>query len=559
MPDQLEHMSVEQLIAEIHRLRAENAHRSDAEDTLRRQAEEIIAHQQRLDEAHALLQRLQGSYQDLYEFAPVAQLSIAPGGAIEDLNTTAARLLGLPKGQIVGRPFLDFVLDADQPKLLEHMRACETQTGPLMVELIIRAGENAWIPVQLTSESREIETSSGRRTTTRRVYRTAITRLSRLCQVEEDLRASEERLKLAQQAGGIGSWDFDLLTNEMRWSDEHYRLLGLEPGSVRPSYATWQQCLHPEDRDKMPASGLGGENVSTVALEYRIILPGDGIRWLASRGKVLRDRLGRRVRMVGTTIDITESKETHRQLQELNAALIDRTREAEQRNEQLRTLAAQLTQAENRERRRLALLLHDHLQQLLIASKMKLGVIKHTLQTGRLGALVVQISELLDEAVSASRSLSVELSPPMLYESGLAAALEWLANQAQDKHGLQVEVHATDEPEDEDIRIFLFQCVRELLLNVVKHAGVSQARVTMERYDAEHVIITVSDEGKGVDLASLKQQWALGGSFGLLSVHERLELLGGRLEIESVPNQGMRASLIAPVRKPRLGRAAATS
>ena len=242
-----------------------------------------------------------------------------------------------------------------------------------------------------------------------------------------------------------------------------------------------------------------------------------------------------------------------RLLQELNEALLERTQEAEQRTRQLRALANQLTQTENRERRRLALLLHDHLQQLLIASRMKLGAMKLQIKTPGPSKLVVQAAELVDEAIHASRSLSVELSPPMLYDAGLVASLEWLAQQMQEKHGLQVQVESTDEPEDEDIRIFLFQCVRELLLNTVKHAQTQQAEVSMGRLDEEHISIRVSDKGCGFDLSKLDARWSKGESFGLLSIRERLDLMGGNLEMRSSPGHGTEMTLISPVRKPRTG------
>ncbi|HON67798.1 MAG TPA: PAS domain-containing protein [Phycisphaerae bacterium] len=369
--------------------------------------------------------------------------------------------------------------------------------------------------------------------------------------LEDQLEASEARLKLAQAAAGVGSWDVDLQTREIRWSDEQFQLLGLEPGSVQPSYEVWRACLHPQDRDSVAIDSLCRDDVNTVSLEYRVTRPDGQVRWLSSRGKVLRDRQDQRVRMVGVTIDITESKETHRRLEELNEALVQRTREAEQRSEQLRVLATQLTQAENRERRRLALLMHDHLQQLLIAARMKIGAIAQVVREDRAATWVRQAAQLLDESIAASRSLSVELSPPMLYESGLGAALDWLAQQMEEKHGLRVDVQASDEPEDEDIRVFLFQCVRELLFNVVKHAQVPQAEVRVKRLDEDRIIITVSDRGKGFDLAKLQERWAKGDSFGLRSVHERLGLLGGSFEIRTAPGEGMEARLIAPIRGQR--------
>jgi len=367
----------------------------------------------------------------------------------------------------------------------------------------------------------------------------------------EELRLNAEQLELAQSAGDVGSWGVDLLSHELRWSDKHFQLLGLEPHSVRPTYELWKERLHPDDRQSAAISGLCREDINEVAVEYRILRPDGQVRWLASRGKVLRDAAGKRIRMIGVTIDITESKEAHRRLEDLNEALLQRTREAEQRNAQLRSLAAQLTQAENRERRRLAMLLHDHLQQLLIASRMKVGLARQQVSSQQTESLLAQTAELVDEAIVASRSLSVELNPPMLHDSGLTAALEWLARQMEDKHGLKVELRIEDEPEDEDIRVFLFQCVRELLLNTVKHAETAGARVRVQRRDSQHVAVTVTDSGRGFDLERFRHQKSSSDAFGLRGIHERLELLGGQFEIRSAPGQGTKLTLIAPSRKPQ--------
>jgi CheY-like chemotaxis protein len=116
----------------------------------------------------------------------------------------------------------------------------------------------------------------------------------------------------------------------------------------------------------------------------------------------------------------------------------------------------------------------------------------------------------------------------------------------QEKHGLAVRVEASDEPEDDDIRVFLFQCVRELLFNVVKHAEAPDAHVLMHRLDDDQISVTVRDSGKGVDLSALSQSKE---SFGLLSIRERLGWLGGRFELDSAPGAGTEARLIVPVRK----------
>ena len=145
-------------------------------------------------------------------------------------------------------------------------------------------------------------------------------------------------------------------------------------------------------------------------------------------------------------------------------------------------MAIELTQAEQRERRRLAQVLHDHLQQLLVAARMKVGLLRRRVPDDQLGQTIGQLDDLLNETINESRSLATQLCPPVLYEYGLAAALEWLGRQTHEKYALVVEVEADPaaEPAEETTRAFLFQAVGELLLNAAKHAQGAASQGTDE-------------------------------------------------------------------------------
>ncbi len=242
-----------------------------------------------------------------------------------------------------------------------------------------------------------------------------------------------------------------------------------------------------------------------------------------------------------------------RQLREWNQTLeqrvAERTAEAEHRAVQLRALAAQLSQAEQRERKRIAQLLHDHLQQLLVGAMFDLGAVRSRLDGQPLGRDLDRVTSVLNEAVEASRSLAVELSPPILHDAGLAGGLAWLARWMQDKHGLPVEVRADGdiEPPDEDIRTVLFTAVQELLFNVVKHARARRAWIEATRPDPARVCIRVRDDGIGFEPRLARRQDRLSGGFGLFSIRERLEHLGGSLEIDSSPGAGTCARLRVPI------------
>jgi signal transduction histidine kinase len=216
--------------------------------------------------------------------------------------------------------------------------------------------------------------------------------------------------------------------------------------------------------------------------------------------------------------------------------------------DRLRALASELTLTEQRERRRLAKVLHDHLQQLLVGAKFQAAVLGRRSDDEGVKKKAREIEELLDESIESSRSLTAELSPPILHEGGLAVGLEWLARWMADKHGLSVELPLKPEvsPTTEDVKVLVFESVRELLFNVVKHAQTKSATVTMQRQLDNRMRIEVTDNGVGFDPGVTKSA-ASGNGFGLFSIRERLDLIGGHLEVTSSPGNGSCFAITAPL------------
>ena len=231
----------------------------------------------------------------------------------------------------------------------------------------------------------------------------------------------------------------------------------------------------------------------------------------------------------------------------LEARVAERTADLVQRTAQLQTLALELTRAEERERQRVAQVIHDHLQQLLSVARINLGMALGQVKSRSIQKSLGELDDLIAESLNITRSLTAELSPPILYRSGLVAALRWLGRWYEDRFGLKVGVEAEEEAAiDEEARVTLFRSVRELLFNVVKHARSSRARILVTRTADGRVRVVVSDEGVGVNPGVLKALEGNGAGFGLFSLRERLELLGGRLEVDSAPGQGASFSIVGP-------------
>lgn len=216
---------------------------------------------------------------------------------------------------------------------------------------------------------------------------------------------------------------------------------------------------------------------------------------------------------------------------------------------QLRSLASKICVSEEQERRRIAIELHDRVGTSLSLCKIKLEGLSKAASHENSAAAYTEILGLIEQAISDTRSLTLELSPPVLYELGLGAALEWLADQFREQHGIMVEVvHDGRLPSlDEQVRGVLFRAVRELLINVSKHARIDRAEV-FTCMEGETIRITVEDRGQGFDASTGRGGFNRTGGFGLFSIKERVEHLGGCLMVEARPGQGARVTLSAPVK-----------
>ena len=236
----------------------------------------------------------------------------------------------------------------------------------------------------------------------------------------------------------------------------------------------------------------------------------------------------------GTTEDITKRKLVEQQIMEYQ--------------QQLQSLASQLTLTEERERRRIATELHDQVGQTLAFARMRLASAGKATSDAQREAILDDVSQSLRQAIGDTRDLVFDLSSPLMNELGLAAALsEWLEEQVGKRHGLQTEfIHDGQRLLlDDDMRAMLFRSGRELLTNVVKHAQAKRVTVRLE-YEGTLVRIVVEDDGVGFDVDAMPEAMEREGGFGLFSIQERMADLGGSLEITSEPGQGCTAILTAP-------------
>ena len=258
---------------------------------------------------------------------------------------------------------------------------------------------------------------------------------------------------------------------------------------------------------------------------------------------IMKDRIERLGSAVG---QVLEKKRLRDDNQAAHAALQARTEELIRSQERLRALASDLTLTEQRERRKLAGDLHDYLAQLLVAGRMKLRQAVACVAKEPGTTLLAELDQIFDESLRYTRTLIADLAPPSLQEFGLSHAFQWLSEHMR-THGLTVDVQVGSDrinlPDDQ--AILVFQSVRELLLNIVKHADTNRAIVAVATTPTE-LHITVTDGGQGFDHTAVAAPEAGSSGFGLFSIDERMRAMGGRFEINSTPGHGTRASMILP-------------
>jgi len=210
---------------------------------------------------------------------------------------------------------------------------------------------------------------------------------------------------------------------------------------------------------------------------------------------------------------------------------------------QLQLLTSQLSLIEENEKRRIATELHDCIGQTLALSKIKLGLLNKAAPSEELRKSIKEILHLIEQTIKETRTLTFELSPPILYELGLGQAIKWLIDQFREKHGLDIELidDGQDKPFSHNTRFFIFQAIRELLVNIVKHAQATKVNIIMKR-DDDHLRVIIEDNGVGFSKPSLNYD-----GYGLFNIRERMNHINGQFEIKSISGRGTRVTLVAPL------------
>ncbi|MHB8997617.1 MAG: PAS domain-containing sensor histidine kinase [Armatimonadota bacterium] len=515
-----------------------------------------------LREAREAAQRAAHELQTIMDYAPVGIIFYDYKGNIRRMNETAKAALGMTQemmGRSADERFMEHdIVDEQGTPITPGTGVVAAVLGGATVRNVLANFRNTPMgSIWLSVSGAPLPRGNGTGMDGVIAVFSDVTRLHQTQEKAQQL-ASELETVLTSIADGVVVYDAQ--GKPLRTNPAAELLLQYTPEIKAMTWQERSRIVVPVGKDGerlAPAEfplirALNGERIVGFTMRFQLPLNGDSAftPWLSvSAAPVHHD--GEVVGAVLVFADISRMRQAEEELisyrDHLERLVSERTADLEANQQRLRALAAELVTAEQSERQRLAGVIHDEVAQTLGVIKLRLQMLQADERAALLAAQISELIEMTADAISQSRMIMVELSPPILQKEGLVQALRWWAEQVLERHGLGVEVSVVGSADglDKNLEIAAFQAVKELLQNTVKHAHATQAAIRLACSE-DHFTIEVADDGVGFDPAAAPTPEE--GGFGLFSVRERMAYLGGDFRIDSAPGQGTRSSITLPVR-----------
>jgi PAS domain S-box-containing protein len=351
---------------------------------------------------------------------------------------------------------------------------------------------------------------------------------------EEKLNQHRRLLAEAEHLAHVGSWSLDLRTNKVTWSDEVYRIFGVNPSEFDPRLETVIEFSHPDDKDAVLK--VVEEAIKTLEpydFQYRMLRPDGEERILHVSGSVMADEEGKAVREYGAVQDVTERIKAEEAMK--------------QYYKQIRSLTEHLQNVREEERTNIAREIHDELGQQLTVMKMDVAWLNNKLDLTDQNARkkIYGLLDLLDNTVQSVRRIASELRPSMLDDLGLAAAMEWHLSEFEKRSGIKTYFEEPDEEWElpRNKTTHLYRIFQESLTNVARHSNATEVKVKLANTD-DHLSLTIEDNGRGFDQQEANEKKTL----GILGMKERTSMMGGSCKIHSAPGKGTTVHIFLPLK-----------
>lgn len=486
-----------------------------------------ITERKRAEEA---LRESEEGFRSVFEGGPVGMAIVGLDSKIMKANRAACELLGYTEQELSSLAFPDITYPEDMTvelSLAESLFKGEISKYQMEKRFVRKDREILWVNLTATL-IRDIKGNP--------LYGLGIVEdVTERKHAEESLRRSEHQLTEAQRLAHIGSWDWDIQSNSLTWSEEMYRIYGLDAREFTPTYDAFMSRVYPEDVAFVAREvGRSLKNLQPLDYHLRIARPDGEVRILHSQAKVVADERGLPLRLYGAAQDVTERVLAEEQLKSSN--------------EKLRALAARLQSVREEESLRIAREIHDELGGAMTGLKIDLAWLHKRMDEATdhcVRQKIASMNEMIDDTIGNIRHISSELRPPVLDDLGLSAAIEWQAREFETRTEITCRITslAEDVSLDQARAIAIFRIFQEILTNVIRHARATLVEVSLrEQNDA--LTLRVKDNGVGISETDVTDT----GSLGLLGMRERALVFGGIISVEGSQGSGTTVTVRIPLK-----------
>ena len=490
-----------------------------------KQKQMIISHSAQLREsskelikATNVIKKSEKKYRSYIDNAPDGVFIFDETGHYIEVNQAASRITGYSKNELLKMSILDILQKESIEEWLFHFYNTKTNDSS-KADLLFnhKNGSKRWCHLEFV------------KLTETRFLGFAKDITERIKTIQE-LKDSEANLAEAQLIAHIGSWEWDLKTNNVKWSREMYHVFGLNPDLIDAKLETLQNMVHPEDIGLF-INNLNSSNPdgNIPSLEYRVILRDGSLHYIFSESRNVFDVNGKPVKKKCTAQDITERKKAEA---ELKRSL-----------EELHKLRQYTEKVRENERVAISRELHDDLGQALTAINIDLSIIKQQITDNEVILKLKKVTAHVIETIKTVQRLTSQLRPEIINDLGLEAAIEWYTNDFAQRNKIRILFSMNSTINfSQEASLTIFRIIQESLTNIARHAKATKVEIAFSK-KGEYLNLSIIDNGVGISETDLQSK----KSFGIIIMKERAASLGGSFDIYRNNDQGTVIKLILPI------------